>query len=64
MGARQLTRRKAYTIGIPKRVAIPKFLRPAEILIVKEMKKDHPDLEWAEVIEKVVLESATCPIPV
>ena len=63
MGARQLTRRKAYTVGIPKRVAIPKFLRPSEILIVKEMKKEHPDLEWEEVIERVVFESAPCPLP-
>lgn len=64
MGARQLTRRKAYTVGIPKSVAIPKFLRPAEILTVKEMKKDRPDLEWEEVIELVVLDSAPCPLPI
>lgn len=57
MNARHLIRRRAYMEGIPGNVKIPKFLKPAEIEEIQRLKRDHPDLEWSELVKVVVFDS-------
>lgn len=50
-------RRAVAMAGIPSVVAVPKFLTPGEIVKVKDMKSDIPELSWEEAIIEVVKDS-------
>lgn len=42
--------------GVPTTVRMPKFLTPADIERVKELKSDIPELTWVEAINEVILD--------
>lgn len=55
--ARYLVRRKAYLKDMPRRAEIPKFLHPAEIGKVKDLKAQRPSLSWEAAVRIVVMTS-------
>lgn len=52
---RRLVRRKSYLKDMPRRAEIPKFLHPAEIMTVKRLKAERPELSWTAAVRIVVL---------
>lgn len=57
--ARHLVRRKSYIRDLPRSANIPKFLRPAEIARVRELKSQHPKISWDAAVRVVVLNAAS-----
>lgn len=57
MSPRHLSRRRAYTGDIPRNVGIPKFLRPEEIVLIKQTKAEHPSISWDDAVARAVFGS-------
>jgi len=58
MGARYLSRRTQYLVGVPAGVSFPKFMKPDQIREVKRRKQLDEHRGWREIIDEVILETS------